>query len=695
MIDWRAPISKLFYGSVAEKQAYTSPGGEIHGTLYLKRHYTIEEGELLDIADEIDRRAGKPSSGKMITAEARLLQFLYSRGDPRLQDIVKSIQEQQDRIIRASPRRVLIINGVAGSGKTSIAYHRLTYLLYPDTQANIQANRTIVFAPNRLFLSYVSELLPRLGVREAHQTTFDDWALEKMKLAIKRNGKLHRKHKIQETSLNIFLDQHTSQTSRAAHWQRARIKGGSKIQKLLQNYIDYRKNGFHIPKSGVVYKNPGPIQLTLSISEAETREVYTRALNTDLPFETLRERVVSELTNLLPGKYDQAVEAEYNRLKKQADELVERAYNRLDEKLITEADELQNNARQYRNRAFAIPEIRRKTISETAKRLKQDFDRAWPAVQLREDYYGLLANPGLLNQLGGSILTGDEISLLSSFIPKDDTIYMEDIPALYYFFILSRGKSNDTYDHVVIDEAQDFSPLHFYLIRMHSRDGSMTIVGDIAQGIYAHRGISNWDEIKPTFQKDIIQYEEIAQNYRSTREIVLFTNEILKKIYQDQALLAQPFNRPGEKPRLVQVSSKDEMYQTLAQDIQVLASKQIKHIGILVKNSHDLDEAVGYLQRYGCDMAYVISSRDAVYQYIGGIAVIPAALAKGIEFQAAMVINANETAYNGISPYDGKVLYVACTRALHHLYLYSVGPFSSFLEGAKDQAVLENALLVG
>src|SRR3972149_2292582 len=81
VIDWRAPISKLFYGSTAENQAYTSPGGEIHGTLYLKRHYTIEEGELRDIADEVDRRADKPLGGKMVTSEARLLQFLYRRGE--------------------------------------------------------------------------------------------------------------------------------------------------------------------------------------------------------------------------------------------------------------------------------------------------------------------------------------------------------------------------------------------------------------------------------------------------------------------------------------------------------------------------------------------------------------------------------------------------------------------------------------
>lgn len=624
----------------------------------------------------------------MISAEARLLQFLYSRGDPRLQDIVKSIQEQQDRIIRASPHRVLIINGVAGSGKTSIAYHRLTYLLYPDTRANIQANRTIVFAPNRLFLSYVSELLPRLGVRDALQTTFDDWALEKMKLATRQNGKLHRKYKIQETSLTAFLDLKSSRLAQAAHWKRAQIKGGPKIQRLLENFVEYRKNSFSIPIAGVVYKNPNPILLTISINAAEIKDAITRIINTNLPFETLRERVISELTNLLPGKYDHAVELEYNRLKKQADNLAEKALNQMDAKLSAEADGLKKNALQFRNRAFSIPEVKRKTISEAAKQLRQEFAGLWPAIQPRNDYYELLANPGLLSQLGSSFLTSEEISLLSTLIPDSHAIDIEDIPALYYLFIFSHGKDNVTYDHVVIDEAQDFSPLQFQVIRMHSRDGSMTIVGDIAQGIYAHRGISSWDEIKPAFKNDIIEYEEIAQNYRSTREIVGFTNAILEKVNQGQGMFAQPFSRPGEKPRLFQANSKEEMYRALAQDIQALSSKQMQHIGIIVKSSHDLDEASGYLQLYGCATAYVISSRDAGYQYAGGIAIIPAALSKGIEFQAAMVINANEASYNSNNAYDGRVLYVACTRALHYLHLYSVGPFSSFLDLAKEQGVV-------
>ena len=177
VVDWRAPVGKLFYGSNAEQQSYIAPEGLIRGKLLLKRHISIDFGDLVDIADEVDRRPDKLSKAKMVSKESFLLQELYSRGDPRLQDIVKTIQEQQDRIIRAPSQQTLVINGVAGSGKTSIAYHRLAYLLYPDTtQGYLKAHNTIVFAPNRLFLSYVSNLLPQLGVKDVNQVAFDDWA---------------------------------------------------------------------------------------------------------------------------------------------------------------------------------------------------------------------------------------------------------------------------------------------------------------------------------------------------------------------------------------------------------------------------------------------------------------------------------------------------------------------------------------
>lgn len=136
------------------------------------------------ISDEFDRRKNVSQEDKQvefISNEQYLLEQLYTRGDPRLQDIVKSIQEKQDKIIRARHDQVVIINGVAGSGKTSVAIHRLAYLLYPGNENKINASRTIIFCPNPIFLHYIEDLLPSLGEKDVKQTTFAAWAIEKMR----------------------------------------------------------------------------------------------------------------------------------------------------------------------------------------------------------------------------------------------------------------------------------------------------------------------------------------------------------------------------------------------------------------------------------------------------------------------------------------------------------------------------------
>jgi hypothetical protein len=114
--------------------------------------------------------------------------------------------------------------------------------------------------------------------------------------------------------------------------------------------------------------------------------------------------------NTLPRKYDRAVEVEYNRLSQQADRLAEQAFMRLDEKSAAEAEALQAGARQFRNRAHAIPEVKRKIVSETTRR-KEDFDRLWPAVKLAEDYHSLLANTGV-DPAGAASLQRRDIPLL-------------------------------------------------------------------------------------------------------------------------------------------------------------------------------------------------------------------------------------------------------------------------------------------
>ncbi|HEX7714012.1 MAG TPA: UvrD-helicase domain-containing protein, partial [Bacillota bacterium] len=160
IIDWRAPISNLYYESRLGPASYHCPEGEIGGDLQLKRQFSIEEGILERIFD-ID-----------ITTNDQFLQSsLGANAADRLKDIVATIQAEQNRIIRADLEQPLIVQGAAGSGKTTIALHRIAYLIYTYNRS-FRPEQFMIIAPNRLFLNYISEVLPELGVERVKQSTF-------------------------------------------------------------------------------------------------------------------------------------------------------------------------------------------------------------------------------------------------------------------------------------------------------------------------------------------------------------------------------------------------------------------------------------------------------------------------------------------------------------------------------------------
>ena len=162
--DWRAPVSSMYYDSETGGAFYSAPMGTIEGNILLKRQYRIVGGEIDLMFD---------SSLKI---DDDILQEILSRSaDNRMKTIVTSIQREQNRIIRDDSHRLLVVQGAAGSGKTSIALHRAAYLLYryKDT---VKADNILIFSPNKIFNDYISSVLPELGEESILQTTFWDYA---------------------------------------------------------------------------------------------------------------------------------------------------------------------------------------------------------------------------------------------------------------------------------------------------------------------------------------------------------------------------------------------------------------------------------------------------------------------------------------------------------------------------------------
>src|SRR6266508_518341 len=169
VIGWQAPVAALFYRSTASRSSYVAPMGEIAGAVQLKRRFVVEHSQLKHIADDLDERPLSGGRTSQIAAghtrDDLLRQVLSELVTPWLRDIIVTLQGDQYALITAPADRVLVIQGVAGSGKTSIALHRLSYLVYPSLVAAKVPPRCIVFGPNRLFLKYVSAVLPKLGLQ--------------------------------------------------------------------------------------------------------------------------------------------------------------------------------------------------------------------------------------------------------------------------------------------------------------------------------------------------------------------------------------------------------------------------------------------------------------------------------------------------------------------------------------------------
>ena len=160
--DWRTPIASLFYRYETGPAQFQAPSGVIKGEVSLKRQFEIQDGKLSYFFD----------SDVNIT-DGMLREALSHNASPQMRSIVETIQRQQDRIIRDMQNEALFVQGVAGSGKTSVALHRVAFLLYEGSTQKLYANNIVIISPNNLFGSYIANVLPALGEKNVQSLTFE------------------------------------------------------------------------------------------------------------------------------------------------------------------------------------------------------------------------------------------------------------------------------------------------------------------------------------------------------------------------------------------------------------------------------------------------------------------------------------------------------------------------------------------
>lgn len=610
VIDWRAPIASLFYSFTGGEgpASYEAPEGLIEGLVYLKRNLVIRKQILQRVVDTYNRESEQPS----VTDEF-LLYRLGENKDNRLRDIVSTIQAEQDLIIRAAKNTALIIQGVAGSGKTTVALHRLAFLLY-QYQEQIRAEKMIIFAPNLMFLNYISDVLPELGVGNIQQNTFPEWAMNLLQL----DAALANPSEVLSHWFGS-LDERPDLTDDVS----GRFKGSIRFMHVLDRCLD-RIEAHTVPEIDFI--------------------PWEGAV---LPYQTIHVWFYEEYKHYALAKRKERVIARINRW------------------IEMELKKEHSKAKHKEHR------------TKSTQRLKA-YAKKWPDFDPLPIYRAIFHR-----DKRWSFLPEERFDEIPEAVARhtnkglqNNKIYTEDLPALLYIHVrLHDIESEAVFDHIVIDEAQDFSPFQIAILDRFVRKHSFTILGDLSQGIHAYQGIHEWNEIQSLFQSEETAYFALTRSYRSTMEIIEFANMILRRGVRTD-LYAVPVFRSGQQVQVIQESS-NNLPKLIKETLNEFEERQYNTTALLTRTLEEAVHLFDLLNALGVQVHLIDGNQS---QYQGGISVLPVYLSKGLEFDAVMLLHADERHYRKGDLLDAKLLYVGCTRALHELRIVFENGLTSLID---------------
>jgi DNA helicase-2/ATP-dependent DNA helicase PcrA len=637
--DWRAPVSSLYYEGRIGRAGYDCPDGFIEGEIFLKRQYDIQDGVIKAITD-ID-----------ITTNDEFLQAaLGASKDRRLKDIVTTIQAEQNRIIRAPMYTPLIVQGAAGGGKTTMALHRIAYLLY-NYADKIQARQIMIIAPNRFFLSYISDVLPDLGVERVKQTTFEDFSQECLELSAA--------WKI-VPAVNTLAEAIDSHRYKSKGMAAAHLKGLLRYKALIERYAAHIEKGL-APR--------GDFML-------EGYELFTHEALADLflreyaylPVGKRAHEIHKHLVNTLRKEKPsvlQYIEADYDRRR----ESVKREWPDCDERRAMIAAILDERDEKI------------KRVKNQAKVIVRQYMRVFDMKTSLEYYQALFAEPGLLETLADGLFNGGQLALIKSQTldalnaKRLDT---DDLPALLLLQIKLFGLE-DTLDikHVVIDEAQDFSLFQLAVLKAVTVSASFSILGDLNQGIYAYKGVRDWDDagrrVYGAAGKPAFSYMTLEQSYRTTVEVMNEANGVIERLGIDNVPLAKPVIRHGGPVEKIVFESVTACARAIDKKILEYNNEGRHSIAVVCKTAGECKA----LRKLLTAKPALVTGREN--DYAGGLLILPCYLAKGLEFDAVIIANASPDNYRPNEALDIRLLYIAMTRALHTLTVFAVGELTGLL----------------
>ena len=615
--DWRAPVSSMFYEFELGPSSYESKFEAISGELKLKRQYKIADKTVRFMFDS------------SIKIDDEILQELLSKSvNDKMKTIVTSIQKEQNRIIRDDKNKLLIVQGAAGSGKTSIALHRVAYLLYKHRENAISSKNIVIFSPNQIFNDYISNVLPELGEENMLQTTFMEYAHRFIEKGLRTEDVNEQMEYI------LSRDQDDAYKTRV---ESISFKASEVFVKLVDRYLEFIEHDhdrfedlFFLDK--LVISKQDIIQL---MEQEYRRWPYSVRL------EKLKERIMMLASPLEKERYHKILE-----------ELLE--------------DPAHKGDSYKRKKAIA------RLVVYQEYRLLRDKVYNMATVNIIDAYKRIFEDRSLLKQLADTKSFNWDIEAICQFTLESLTgrkIYYEDlIPYIYLRNSIHGVPGLSHIRHVVIDEAQDYTKLQYKIIGQLFRNCSFTVLGDLNQSIHPYMHTMDYTNVIDVFELEESELIRLTKSYRSTRQIIEFTRGILST-----GLEVEHIGREGDKPKLIENSDGD-MIKNIAEEVRELLERGYHSIAIICKTARECKE----LYRQIKDSVHVdlVTKDDDIFKK--GVTIIPSYLSKGLEFDGVVLFQASAESY--YKEDERRLFYTICTRALHSLSIYYSGKLSPFVE---------------
>lgn len=626
--DWRAPISGIYYNGTLGPVTYPTPMGEQKAELLKKRQFTIEDATITNMFDTNE------------TVVDEMLQYaLGQQNDETMRNIVATIQQEQNEIIRNTTSDLLVVQGVAGSGKTSAILQRIAYLLF-HAREELNSDQIVLFSPNRLFSSYIADVLPSLGERNMRQVTLAEFFTARLQGL-----------KVQ-TLFERYEERHEQETDASAIIRHALEE--ATIVEQLQAYVQ-QLSAEQIHFDDIYYQD----------ERFFTREGMTRIF-ADLPERQTAMERVQQTQQKLHERLERRIERMMH------DDWVLEALNNMDDREYNAllGDDLTEQIAEEDDINATIDLAAQRYLEREMQSVDDAIYNTFfvDAYQQYADFLLYQADQAADEEQAGWWVAKQQRFLRELEYHRID---LEDAaPILFLRDLLTGGGRNQSMFYVFIDEMQDYSMAQLLYLQHAFPKAKFTVLGDSEQALF--RAVETPQALlkkyTAAFHAEAPTLITLNKAYRSTQEIMDFAKSLLPD--GDQII---SFTRSGPRPVVREATAQNEQERLLAELTTLQERNQT--VAVLTKTAHDAQHVAELLAALG-EQVQLLHAEDRTRT--AKVLVMPIYLAKGLEFDAVIGYDVSQENYPDSEAVG--LLYTLASRAMHELVLFSVGTVTKLVQ---------------